>query len=572
VAAVGRTGVLRHSKVFSRRFLPYILLVAAVVSRYHSSLHSFWIGDDTQILKTAATHGISQFLFSPKVWRELTAMNFTPWVTLSFYFDWKIFGASPYGFYLHHLSSLSLLVVCVYLVLKEWFSPVFSFLGALLFALTSPFAESSQFLMERHYIEGMIFALLSFYFFVKAVRSGNSGLLLLSPFLYLSACSAKEIYVPLIFLLPLFQTGSFRRRLMQLLPFVAALSLYVLWRWYMLGRLGGGYGLQLSWPQDAVLLFPRIMNAVVTGFSEQMLKTWRWVAGTSSVAALGIILILDRKAFYRVLLVCPLLLLPIIPVSPAMTGRFVFLLSFFWISLFIVAWTRLRGYAKGPIASAVIVLWALLLFSAFLHSSSEVLEGLRNGVRQQGIEGEFVLSVGSDTDLVINPKSPGHYYAGLSWLRKDIFRLSAGPSVTADSAVLCLDKETAGGFKRVWYVSPKTNAMVAENFTDFVAAQCADGKLPPLRKDAPLSLKLEYNGKTVAWEFGPYRDGTYQLLFEKTAGTIYPLPVSGSHFVYLNDMTIPFRLRYASPDGWVTYSPLIDFRITSDGGRAVWRR
>jgi hypothetical protein len=456
--------------------------------------------------------------------------------------------------------------------MREWFTPGFSFLGALLFVLSSPFAESSQFLMERHYIEGLIFALLSFHLFIKSTSGNKAGLLLLSALLYLLACSAKEIYVPLIFMLLLFQSGSVRKRLIQILPFLSVLLLYVLWRWYMLGRLGGGYGLQLSWPQDAILLFPRMMNAVGSGFDGQITEIWRWLAGATSVAAVAIILIFDRKTFCKVLFVFPLVLLPIIPVSPVMTGRFLFLAVFFWILLCVIAWSRLHKHADGPIASAVIILWAAVLLTAFLLSSSKELRNLRSTIHRQGVEGEFVLRGGRETDLVINPKSPGHYYAGLSWLRTDILGLPAGPSVMADSTLLCLDKETANSFSSVWYVNSKADKMVAEKITDFIAARCNRGRLYSLRESAPLSLKLEYSKDRVSWEFGPYKEGEYQLLFERTAGTVYPLPPSGSRIVYLNDMTIPVRLRYASPQGWTTYSPLLNLRIFSDRARLDWKR
>jgi hypothetical protein len=85
----GRTRVL-----FDRCLFPFFLVVAVLI-RYRLALQNFWIGDDTQILKTTVSHQPLLFLFSPEVWRELTAINFTPWVALSFFFDWKIVVPAP---------------------------------------------------------------------------------------------------------------------------------------------------------------------------------------------------------------------------------------------------------------------------------------------------------------------------------------------------------------------------------------------------------------------------------------------------------------------------------------------
>ena len=252
---VSRGAEINISEKHGLRWVFPILLVIIVFLDYRSVLDSFWLSDDTQILKNAISYHPWQYFFSPKAWQELSANNFTPWVSLSFDLDWKIFGLYPYGFYLHHLVSLCLLAVTAYVVLGLWFSNQLSFFAVLLFVVSSPFAEAAQTLMVRHYIEGMLFALLAVYTFVKSIRNNNRWLIMPAVFLYLLACSAKEIYVPLIFLLFLLPEGGWRQRWSRVLPFMACTGFYILWRWFMLGSLWGGYGLPFQWPQDAKL-FP----------------------------------------------------------------------------------------------------------------------------------------------------------------------------------------------------------------------------------------------------------------------------------------------------------------------------
>jgi hypothetical protein len=175
-------------------FCLFSLLAGIVFLRYHNVLSNSWLNDETQILKHAISYQPWEYFFPPRVWQKLSASNFTPWITFSFDVDWMIFDLHPYGFYLHHLISLCSLASIAYIVLRLWFSALFSFLGVLLFAVSPSVAETAPFLMECHYLEGLIFALLSLYLFVKAVRNIDARWTIVSAFFTCApACPRKSM-------------------------------------------------------------------------------------------------------------------------------------------------------------------------------------------------------------------------------------------------------------------------------------------------------------------------------------------------------------------------------------------
>jgi hypothetical protein len=558
----------RKKTAFNLAVLSIFGLIVAI--RYGSVLNSFWLGDDTQILKHAISHYPWEFFFSPKIWQELSANNFTPWVSLSFAVDWKLFALNPFGFYLHQLFSLSILSFVSYGLLRLWLTSLPAFLGALLFSVSVPFAESAQQLMVRHYIEGMIFLLLSITFFVKTSSGRRPLLLTFSVVLYLFACAAKEIFVPMIVVLPLLQRGTIRERVFRLLPFLAVSACYVLWRWYMLGRVSGGYGLQIS-PTDVVFFFPKIANALGDGLGER-LDIWRWLIGTSTLASCIVLLYHDRKAAFSICLVAIIVLLPLLPVLPIMSPRHIFLVAFCLPALHSLLWDRLLKKSNSLPIRAVVILWGTLLVIGFVAASSAGFAAQSKVDARQAQEGRFFLKKGDNADLLIDAQSPAWYYDGISWIRQHILSADEGPAVMADTRVLCLDTELTRKYKRIWHTEDGKAGMTSEQTGSFVYKYCNSDKLPPIRENTPLMINLDCHDNTIFWEFGPYKDGTYELLLGKTAAARFPLPIRGSRFYYARDLKLILRLRYTSPEGWITYSPLMGMDITERKGSLQWTR
>jgi len=219
--------------VFSLFLLPF--------GRYYQILSGYWRWDDTAILLQLLKTPVWKYFCIPKVYQLLSCANFTPWVMLSHQGDLTLFGLNPAAFYFHHLLSLSFIAIAGYYFLSLWVDKKFAFSGMVLFTIGAPVATVIQQLMTRHYLEGLLFAILSLYYVVLFLRRGKNHYLLFGVVFYALAVMAKEIYVPLVCLLPWIPEQTIKVRLKAMLPFVLVVFFYVVWRQYMLGSLVGGY-------------------------------------------------------------------------------------------------------------------------------------------------------------------------------------------------------------------------------------------------------------------------------------------------------------------------------------------
>jgi hypothetical protein len=71
-----------------------------------------------------------------------------------------------------------------------------------------------------------------------------------------------------------------------------------------------------------------------------------------------------------------------------------------------------------------------------------------------------------------------------------------------------------------------------------------------LRPQAPMSVRFEYQQRTVNWQFGPYTDGSYQLVSDRIG--VIPAPAQGQMRALLAE-DAGFYVRYQSPEGWQSY-------------------
>lgn len=552
-----------------------ILLVLLAVIRYFPHTDSFWLYDDPSLLKQVILHHPWEYFFVPSVWRLSSASNFTPWVLLSLSVDWALFGLWPMGFYLHQLLSICLLSLAACFVLRERFSPGVIFMGLSLFLLSPPFAESAHLLMERHYIEGLLLSLVSVYMYREGVKKDSTLYGWVGALFYLAATTAKEIYVPLLFLLPFLVKGPRRKRVKCLLPWVVSAAVYVVWRRYMLGRFVGGYGLEFMWSRDLLLLPGRLISGM--GASDGGISWWTWLMAGSFLASLVIIFIKDRKQLYAVTAGAILMIAPIVPVSPIMSPRYVWLLFFGVLLVQMMAWEDLK-IKGGLFSKSVIWLWYGVLAIGFFYMAAHARLG--GNMILQRTEGRFVLDRGSVTDLLVKPAGSGWYYDDLSWIRTNVLHLPAGPSVISDDRILCFERETGDGrgslsvlFMEVWQFDQQKGAFLHENIDRYTDEICGKGVMNTIHPDSPLYLHMTYGNSTVKWQFGPYREGRYSLFLGRTSASLFPLPRRGERFVSFRGQKIYFRLRYVSPDGWSTYSPLLKLNVSSDDhGTLKWER
>lgn len=145
-------------------------LSLSVVGLYAGSLNLWWTWDDFFNLRQVLTRSVSDALFSSSYWRSLPHQLFTPLLPLSYELDVALFDLWPRAFYVHHLLGLVLCAIALYLLLRLWLESALAFLGALLFVVGVPVVTVAQQLMLRHYVEGLVFALLAIAAFVISIR------------------------------------------------------------------------------------------------------------------------------------------------------------------------------------------------------------------------------------------------------------------------------------------------------------------------------------------------------------------------------------------------------------------
>lgn len=533
-----------------------IFLLFAVVKLYGAAVNLWFIEDDTQILKQAIKYEPLQYFAVPEVWQELSDSNFTPWVTFSFAADYSLFGLNPRMFYVHQLVALWLCSVVLYFVLRLWSKPLPSFLGACLFLAGTPVAAVSRELMTRHYVEGLLFSLLSLYFFVKGLRTDRFAWSLCAAFFCLAAMTAKEVYAPLALLLVALPEKDWKTRLKFSIPLFSLLLFYLFWRWWMLGALVGGYNSGVaegaSWISKASHMF-----TVLTGAAPRNAAVFLCVL----VAVSAYWICQTRRRFLFSLWVCILVVAPVLTIPDFLYSYRQFLVI--WVMIAVLC-SFVFGYywSLGRVGRLAGVAFIAMVFLTALASSRVVwADGLARS-RHMSEDGKFYLRAGPE-NVLAHPAAPPWYYEGLDWLRRH-YGLKAGPKMYYDDIYLC-GKSLDG--KKIWTYSPVKDRETEITGSILTLRRAFCGKV---RWDADLKVKVDYGDSILRWRFGPYKNGEYAFVLG-AAQWPYSVPRSGSIRTKLGS-TPEFRVRYTSPNGWITYSPVLGLRREGNLKGIEWAR
>ena len=155
---------------------------------------------------------------------------------LSYWVDAKLFGFSVLAAYLHSFAALLLTSGLLFAVVKKWTKDNTTAFAALLIWLLMPSTLVVQFLATRHYLEGLLFTLISVYFLLDLCREEK-----VYPFKLLTiiisgavAMLCKEIYAPLMLALFLGFGVRFRKYSLLFISILCAI-LYGIYRIWVLG-------------------------------------------------------------------------------------------------------------------------------------------------------------------------------------------------------------------------------------------------------------------------------------------------------------------------------------------------
>jgi hypothetical protein len=367
--------------------------------------------------------------------------------------------------------------------------------------------------------------------------------------------AAKEVYVPLAFLLLTLPQGKWKHRLKYSAPHFVLLFLYIGWRFWMLGTLLGGYDGQIS--ARNVIFLP--YNAIHSFFEPK--SPFGIIAAVAVIGASIIFLTKNWKRVFFVLWVWVLILFPILPVAHSPAPRF-FLVVWFAIVFFLSFMTRFfwNNSSIGKILSAGLVLIVLL------HTATDSRREWHDHfsrARQLSAEGLFIFSGALPNDLLRHPAFEGHFFKGIQWLKR-YYGITSPGAWFYDDIYLC-EHDLSG--RRIWqYVAPQESLLdITGSIEGIARVYC--GKII---YDAPLSIRANYSKNVASWELGPYTDGHYAFLTGDGMARmeVAPLGSMRSHF----DNFMKFRIRYESPEGWITYSPDLTVRIQDNKTEIFWER
>ena len=529
-----------------RRALPDLSL-AALLAMFGGALYQRALGlwltyDDFFHLHYLYTSTPAEYLLKPEVWQRLPFKMITPLLFLSFDLDLALFGLDARAFLVHQLVSFGLCVAAFYLVLRLWLPRGWSAFAALLFALGPVTVEIAPLLMVRHYVETVLLCLIAVGLYVLAARGRGMGWSIASALFYFAAMLAKEIAVPLVFLLPLLPEGTFRRRLALAIPHAAAFVLYFAYRFYMLGTLNGGYG----WLVDSSDL-PRLALQLPGKIGAELLGHPSPASWAMLAALLAGLLMTLRRGWLLVGVAILLALLPILPVSTEMVPRYALPA---WVVLVIAFPFALQHLMKR---SRVVGLGlAVIAFEGTLLAHLDAREATFARVERMSAENRAFLDMGSG-DFLRRPLSPPATMGELDWLKTDLLKKRKGAGWFYDDLFLCANP----GLGRVWTWDPAERQVeeVTASLQSLRRRHCGS-----IREQAPLTVEMHAAGRTLHWTLGPYREGTYSFVLGDGIQA-FPMPSHGG-FQLRQAGALSLRVKYRSPEGWTTYSPELKMDFT----------
>ena len=575
----------------------FSMLAVLTALLYHKVVSSYWLYDDPYILRHAFEHSPWEYFFIPEVWRELSIRYLTPWVTLSFDIDLSLFGFQPRFFYLHQLVSLWLAACTLYGVLRLWVKPGFAFSGSVLFLVSAPAGAAAEMLQIRHYIEGLIFCLLSLYFFVRALRKESYLFTFLSSLFYLLAASAKELYVPFGIIMLFLPEKTLRLRITRGIPLIISSIMYVIWRKWMLGNFIAGPG------ENSIFSVYKGMESIGL-LLKNIYGTFLMMSGISSISSIVTPLImmvfvtcilfsvffLLKKKNYSVLLffftvTAAVYSVPLSVFQPYYIAhdfpayRTIFLIAaylsvilalsghFLYEKTGAVVTRTLKISLRATVGFSIIGLLSIVQLNSFLWISKHREETIRPLAR----EGEFFMS--ADSNIMIlksDPVNSGvHYYENLEFFRK-FYRGDEPPSVVYNGFAY-IDSPGTSTIQhlRIFKYNPLSRAMSEISDSFFKQRTTLLSRI----KKLPFSGNLKVDRGLIDFSLGPSRSGHYFILWGHKQGLYSMLIDIGQERIIktrgLTRLKVYWRFGWESPEGWITLSPewFVDF---SKDQELVW--
>ena len=550
-----------------------IAILAALTLIVHgSALEGSWRFDDGLHMKFATQHSPLQYFFTPEITRLQSGINVTPWNVLSYDINLNLFGLNSFAAYAHQIFSLWLISVATFILLRFFTRIEWALFGGILFIVGTPTVHIAQELMTSHYAAGLLFTILALHCFIHALEKSKICLSLLGSFFYLMATSCKEIYVPLILILPFIPVGFKKNRVIYSTPYFFILIFYFFWRDAVLGSLQGGR--ELSFDPFSYSSYTSVINTFmqlpVRFFDQSIIINMILI----SVAILILIYLYKNPSKLPLCFLGLLLSLgPLLPVAEVLNqpaqGR---LLFFPWwvFAIFLTLIFSVYFNNDLKLLKYMSVFMATSIFALATQAGSRELSAISSVLDAHDKTSKFVLS--SDSSQIIYDKSSLWYPTAsvihnLITVEKSIYpnRPKRAKVLMDPYQLSSLDYSKTS----VWSYDTEckcitniTNLLLKNTNPEFVEAGATH----------PLTVSLMSTGKGLEWKFGPGPKDSYAI--STADGHLYfPVPAEGRvdrAQVFLEHFQSIYIYRTTS-DGVTTRSALLHFN-TNLGSVIEWSR
>lgn len=531
-----------------KRSASVVFLLGVVIVLYRKVTRLWWTYDDPWNLHVSLVRRWTDGFTMPDIWPQ---HFFTPLLIATYETLLRFAGLDPDHWYRIQIVLIGFCAVAVFFALRLYVGTLPAVGGALVFAAGPPLCAFATQLMVVHYLEAVLLGTLATIVYVLAFRRRSIGLEVLSAFLYFGAMLAKVIAAPLPLLLLFLPEGSLRARARHLVFHAVAVVVYFVWRYRVIGTLFGGYGWAVA-PADIPRLLAALPWKVILAFAGAGLGV-----GLVAVALLSIgvsLAIRTRQVLLFAGITLLFALLPLVPVSKQLQTWHT-VLPWLWLCcVFALGAARLKPVSQVLL---LVVTSAAVVIANRQEWTREYAQALR-----MSDEARAYMTLDSSS-VLRRPAIPPSSMPELQWLKEEHLRRPRGAGWFYDDLYLCSSALTG---KRIYEYLPARRevAEVTARIPDLARAYCSS-----IRETAPMRVEFRHRGETLKWRFSPYRDGRWSVVIAGGLMAYEVRPEDGFRLTGVPGLVL--RVRYESPEGWVTYSP----EITLDFARQpdlVWHR
>jgi len=532
-----------------KRSASVLFLVGAVVVLYRKAIRLWWTYDDPWNLHVSIARPWTDAFTERDVWPQSL---FTPLLLGSHEALLFLAGLDPDHWYRIQLALIAACASALYFALRLYVGTIPALTGALLFAAGPPLCSFATQLMVIHYLEAILLGVLAVIAYVLAFRRQSVLLELLSALLYFAAMLAKEIAVPLPALLFFLPPTGLRVRIRHLLFHTVALVGYLSWRWSVIGTVFGGYG----W-------------AIAPGEIPGVLMSLPWkvilaCAGAGLGVGLAAMAVLAGGAGWamrtrRGLLIGSVTLLlavaPILPVSKEMQPRYVVAVWLWACVSFAIGAASLRSAARNALLVAAAGTVLVANRQEWTHEYGRSIRMSEEARAFMSLDGSAMLRL---------PAIPPAAMVELQWLKEEHLRGARGAGWFYDDLFLCGEATLADRRIFEWVPQRREVVEVTARIPDLARSYCG-----AIRHNAPLRAEFHHRDEALFWRFGPYDQGRWTVVL---GGGLQAFTVPREEGFRLAGVPgLALRVRYESPEGWVTYSPEIALDFARQPN-LIWHR